>query len=284
MAVLFSMVSGKGGVGKTLLTASLGITLSRNNKKVLLIDCDMGLRNMDLPLGLENDCLYNIQDLARGLCLPEDVILPVTDGLDFIPSAASSWDDIRPGTIETVLEDADARYDYILLDCPAGIGKGIEFAVKVSDKILIVTASSWASKRNAEHVFSLYGKRVPCLFIFNQFSLNDPTRIPFREMEESIDEEYFGGVVPYSPQIDEYAHQGNLIFFNHDTAFGEALDCLDRVLCEGKRFPESRWKRILKKADDEGKIYYQKQTGEKEKSCGLTWASGSQAYRRRWRR
>lgn len=284
MAVLFSTVSGKGGVGKTLLTASLGITLSRKNRKVLLIDCDMGLRNMDLPLGLENDCFYNIQDLAEGLCLPEDVILPVAEGLDFIPAAVSSWEDIRPGTIETVLEDADAKYDYILLDCPAGIGRGIEFAAKVSDKLLIVIASSWASKRNAEHVFSLYGKKVPCLFIFNQFSMDDPTGISFREMEESADEEYFGGVVPYSSQIDEYAHQGNLIFFDCNTAFGEALDCLDRTLCEDKRFPESRWKRILKRAADEERLYQLERTGEKVTSRGLTWTSGSRAYRHRWRR
>ena len=76
MAVILSTASGKGGVGKTLITASLGITLSRLGKKVLLIDGDMGLRNMDLILGMENDCFYNICDLAEGACFLEDAVLP----------------------------------------------------------------------------------------------------------------------------------------------------------------------------------------------------------------
>lgn len=285
MAVLFSTVSGKGGVGKTLLTASLGITLSQKKKKVLLIDCDMGLRNMDLPLGLENDCFYNIRDLAQGLCMPEDVILPVKSGLDFLPATASgSWEDVIPAAIETVLEDADPLYDYIFLDCPAGMGKGIDFAAKVSNKMLIVTSSSWASKRNAEHLFSAYRRKVPCLFVFNQFSLRDPVRISFEEMADTVDEDYFGGVVPYSSQIDEYAHHGLLTSFDRKTAFGESLDCISRILLEEKKFPESKWKRILNRADTEEEVYHSGKTEKKVIHQGLTWSSGSPAYHRRWRR
>ena len=73
MAEIVSFASGKGGVGKTLLTAALGIFLSRKGKKVLLIDGDMGMRNMDLVLGLENECFYHVMDLAEGRCFAKDV-------------------------------------------------------------------------------------------------------------------------------------------------------------------------------------------------------------------
>lgn len=79
MAEIVSFASGKGGVGKTLLTAALGIFLSRKGKKVLLIDGDMGMRNMDLVLGLENECFYHVMDLAEGRCFAKDVILDVND-------------------------------------------------------------------------------------------------------------------------------------------------------------------------------------------------------------
>ena len=104
MAVIVSTASGKGGVGKTLITASLGITLSRLGKKVLLIDGDMGLRNMDLILGLENDCFYNICDLAEGKCFLEDAVLPVTDHLDFLPaSQKESWETVFPAAMDLSL-------------------------------------------------------------------------------------------------------------------------------------------------------------------------------------
>lgn len=86
MAKVLSIASGKGGVGKTLLTASLGIVMAHKGYRVLLIDGDMGLRNMDLILGLENECFYNILDLAEGRCFMNDVKLSVSKNLDFIPA------------------------------------------------------------------------------------------------------------------------------------------------------------------------------------------------------
>ena len=123
MAEIVSFASGKGGVGKTLLTAALGIFLSRKGKKVLLIDGDMGMRNMDLVLGLENECFYHVMDLAEGRCFAKDVILEVNDHLDFLPAAQNdTWETVFPAAMDTVLEDVEDKYDYILLDCPAGRG------------------------------------------------------------------------------------------------------------------------------------------------------------------
>ena len=145
MSKVLSIASGKGGVGKTLLTASLGIVMAYKGYRVLLIDGDMGLRNMDLILGLENECFYNILDLAEGRCFMNDVKLSVSKNLDFIPAAqAETWDEIFPAAISVILDDAGDDYDFILLDCPAGVGSGIQFASVVSDKFMIVVAPSWS--------------------------------------------------------------------------------------------------------------------------------------------
>ena len=110
MAEIVSFASGKGGVGKTLLTAALGIFLSRKGKKVLLIDGDMGMRNMDLVLGLENECFYHVMDLAEGRCFAKDVILEVNDHLDFLPAAQNdTWESVFPAAMDTVLEDVEDK-------------------------------------------------------------------------------------------------------------------------------------------------------------------------------
>ena len=87
MTQVLSVISGKGGVGKTLLTAALGIQLSRMGKKVLLIDGDMGLRNLDLILGVENECFYNIWDLAQGKCFIRDAVLSIDENLYFLSAS-----------------------------------------------------------------------------------------------------------------------------------------------------------------------------------------------------
>mgnify|MGYP000361641435 CR=1 FL=1 len=142
MTQVLSVISGKGGVGKTLLTAALGIQLSRMGKKVLLIDGDMGLRNLDLILGVENECFYNIWDLAQGKCFIRDAILSIDENLYFLSaSQGETWEEISSDAINTVLEDIDEIYDFILIDCPAGIGAGIKFAAKISDFAIIVLAT-----------------------------------------------------------------------------------------------------------------------------------------------
>ena len=147
MTQVLSVISGKGGVGKTLLTAALGIQLSRMGKKVLLIDGDMGLRNLDLILGVENECFYNIWDLAQGKCFIRDAILSIDENLYFLSaSQGETWEEISSDAINTVLEDIDEIYDFILIDCPAGIGAGIKFAAKISDFAIIVLAPSFGHR------------------------------------------------------------------------------------------------------------------------------------------
>ena len=251
MAEIVSFASGKGGVGKTLLTAALGIFLSRKGKKVLLIDGDMGMRNMDLVLGLENECFYHVMDLAEGRCFAKDVILEVNDHLDFLPAAQNdTWETVFPAAMDTVLEDVEDKYDYILLDCPAGRGEGIRFAEHLSDHMFLVVAPSWASKRNAERLMTGPRKRY-MTYVLNQFSLSGDTQISLTDMLETLDEESVSAIIPYTEEADRLAHQGELSDFSEKGALGEALALFWKSYKEEKQIPLPRWKKVLRKAETE---------------------------------
>ena len=245
MTQVLSVISGKGGVGKTLLTAALGIQLSRMGKKVLLIDGDMGLRNLDLILGVENECFYNIWDLAQGKCFIRDAILSIDENLYFLSaSQGETWEEISSDAINTVLEDIDEIYDFILIDCPAGIGAGIKFAAKISDFAIIVLAPSWASKRNAEKMILMMPENVHSYIVLNQFSEGND-KISFEEMMTCIDEDIFGGVIPFSQIATQLSHYGELQTYRNDCAFADALQCVINVVFKGREYPISRWRYIL---------------------------------------
>ncbi len=283
MAAIFSIASGKGGVGKTLITSSIGILLSRCGKKVIMIDGDMGLRNMDLVLGVENECLYNIYDVAKGKCFLEDAAIRVADNLDFLPaSQEDSWNEVFPPAIDTVIEDIQNSYDFILIDCPAGLGKGIEMAFSLSDRIIVVVAPSWASRRSADRLSAMAKPGVPLYYILNQFSYVNDRQIDLEDMLNTVDPDLFGGVLPYSEVVDKLSHFGNLKDLDEDCAFSKALSYVIRGILENKEFPLNRWQSFIRLGDQEnsniscgllsGKSHY-----------GLTWNSGSKAYRHRRR-
>lgn len=285
MAVILSTASGKGGVGKTLITASLGITLSRLGKKVLLIDGDMGLRNMDLILGMENDCFYNICDLAEGACFLEDAVLPVTKNLDFLPaSQKESWETVFPAAMDTVLDDIHRRYDYIFIDCPAGMGKGIETAFRLSDTILLLVAPSWSSRRNADRLCPLVGKGKSLKYVLNRFTEKEGPALSFQEVYDTLDEESFGGVIPYSVMADTLGNRGEIADFKEKSAYGRALYDVLRSVLKDKDIPLSRWMGTLRLGDRENEEIEGENDRNKniEKPSGLSWHSSSSAYK--WRR
>ena len=282
MASIIATASGKGGVGKTLITAAMGIALSRRGKKVLLIDGDMGLRNMDLILGLENDCLYNICDLAEGRCFMEDAILSAGEGLDFLPSSQKeSWETVFPAAMDMVLEDIHKKYDYIFIDCPAGMGKGVDTAFHLADKSVVVVAPSWASRRSADHLVTMIDRKKPYAYVLNQFSKKHRASLSFDEVYETLDPELFGGVIPYSMDADRLAHEGELLEYKENGAFGKSIFYVLRTLLQGKEFPLSRWMSFLSLGDKENSKSLES-SEEKESPKGLSWHSGSPSYR--WQR
>ncbi|MDO4745514.1 MAG: septum site-determining protein MinD [Bacillota bacterium] len=153
MGKVILVSSGKGGTGKTMFSVNLGATLAKYGNRVMLIDMDMGLRNMDIYLGMENKVIYNIMDVISGVCRIKKAMLRV-DGFETLYFMAASprkdERDLTPLHMEVLCSKLKKYFDYIIIDCPAGIGDMIDVAVGAADKTVIVTEPEVASLRDAD--------------------------------------------------------------------------------------------------------------------------------------
>lgn len=152
------ITSGKGGVGKTTTTANLGVGLSKLGKKVVLIDTDIGLRNLDVVLGLENRIVYDLVDVVTGVCTPKQAAIKDKrfDGLFLIPAAQTKdKDSVTVEQMQELCEKLKKDYDFIIIDCPAGIEQGFKNAIAGADKALIVTTPEVSAVRDADRIIGL---------------------------------------------------------------------------------------------------------------------------------
>jgi septum site-determining protein MinD len=149
------IASGKGGTGKSTIAANLGVTLASQGYKVVLIDMDIGLRNLDLYLGIENKIVYDVNDVLTGVCRIKQAMVKVKpfNGLTFMAASPQKPDgEITPLHIKVLCNKLKEEYDYIIVDAPAGIDDGMVIATGGSDMGLIVVTPEYSSLRNAEIV------------------------------------------------------------------------------------------------------------------------------------
>lgn len=155
------ITSGKGGVGKTTLSANLGAALALLGKKTLLIDTDIGLRNLDIVLGLENRIVYDIVDVCMGNCDYKKAAIRDKrfEGLFVIPAAqAKDKSAITPLQMKAFIRKVKEEFDYIIIDCPAGIEQGFENAVAGADRAIVVAVPEVSSVRDADRIIGLLEK------------------------------------------------------------------------------------------------------------------------------
>lgn len=153
MSHVILIASGKGGTGKTFFAANLGALLAMRGKKVVLIDMDMGLRNLDLYLGLENRVVYNVMDVVSGVCKIRQALIRDKRFDELYLMAASPMRDqrdITPLHMEVLCGKLKDEFDYIIIDAPAGIGDGLEVSAAAADTAVIVTETDNASVRDAD--------------------------------------------------------------------------------------------------------------------------------------
>ncbi|MCP3025540.1 septum site-determining protein MinD [Halobacillus sp. A5] len=152
------ITSGKGGVGKTTTTANLGTALALQNKKVCLVDTDIGLRNLDVVMGLENRIIYDIVDVVEERCKTKQALITDKrfDCLHLLPAAQTSdKTSVTPEAVKQIIDELKQEYDYIIIDCPAGIEQGYKNAVAGADKAVVVTTPEKSSVRDADRIIGL---------------------------------------------------------------------------------------------------------------------------------
>jgi len=153
MGKVILVSSGKGGTGKTMFSVNLGATLAKHGNRVMLLDMDMGLRNMDIYLGMENKVIYNIMDVMSGICRIKKAMLRV-DGFNTLYFMAASprkdERDLTPLHMQVMCSKLKKYFDYIIIDCPAGIGEMFDVSLAAADKTIIVTEPEVASLRDAD--------------------------------------------------------------------------------------------------------------------------------------
>lgn len=159
MTRIIVVTSGKGGVGKTTVTANLGVCLSELGSKVLLIDADTGLRNLDLMLGLENRIVFNCFDFLDGKCTIEQTLVrdKQTEGDLLLLSLTKSREErsVSEDEMKSIISKLREKFDYILIDSPAGIDEGFRIAIATAEEALVVITPELASIRDADKVIGL---------------------------------------------------------------------------------------------------------------------------------
>lgn len=158
MARKIVMTSGKGGVGKTTVCANLGIQLAKLGFRVVLIDVDIGLNNLDVVMGIENLIVFDITDVAMGKCRARQALVQdkKISSLYIMPSSHTYCKTTILGEhVKSVVEQLDRSFDYILIDCPAGVEAGFHRAVFPANEAIIVVTPHLSSIRDADKVVSL---------------------------------------------------------------------------------------------------------------------------------
>ncbi|KGF71875.1 septum site-determining protein MinD [Neosynechococcus sphagnicola sy1] len=158
MSRIIVITSGKGGVGKTTTTANLGMALAKRGRQVAVVDADFGLRNLDLLLGLENRVVYTAVEVLAGECRLEQALVrdKRQQGLALLPAAQNRMKEaISPEQMRQLIQALAQKYQYVLVDSPAGIERGFQNAIAAAQEALIVTTPEIAAVRDADRVVGL---------------------------------------------------------------------------------------------------------------------------------
>ncbi|MDD3223816.1 MAG: septum site-determining protein MinD [Clostridium sp.] len=234
------ITSGKGGVGKTTTTANIGTALAAMGKKVVVVDGDTGLRNLDVLMGLENRIVFTLMDVVEENCRLKQALIRDKryENLFLLPTAQTrDKNDISTQEMLKLINELKDDYDYVLIDCPAGIEQGFENAVVGADRAIVVVNPEVTSIRDADRVIGkLDAKGLDDhKLVINRIDVEMVKRGDMLGINDVIDNLAVKliGVVPNDREITVSTNKGEPIVLNHDSQSGRAFrDIAKRITGE----------------------------------------------------
>ena len=221
MSEVIVVTSGKGGVGKTTTTANIGYALAKHGFEVLLIDTDIGLRNLDVVMGLENRIVYNLVDVVEGNCRYQQAIIrdKQCDRLSLLPAAQTrDKTAVSPEQMIKLVSQLKPEYDYIIIDCPAGIEQGFKNAIAAAKRAIVVTTPEVSAIRDADRIIGiLNANEIPRIdLVINRIR---PDMVKRGEMMSEEDVVEILGVNHIGSEISIRIWSTIIIVVNHQPAY-----------------------------------------------------------------
>ena len=234
-ARIITITSGKGGVGKTTTTANLSVALALRGQRVVAIDADIGLRNLDVVMGLENRIVYDLVDVVEGRCrlrqamvrdkrLPDLYLLPAAQTRDKTA--------VQPEQMVEVCENLRPDVDFIIIDSPAGIEQGFRNAIAPADEAIIVTTPEVSAVRDADRIIGLIeaAEKEPMRLIVNRLRPEMVAREDMLSIEDVVDVLAISllGVVPEDEQVIVSTNRGRPLALENHARAGQAFNNIAR--------------------------------------------------------
>lgn len=230
MGEVIVITSGKGGVGKTTTSANIGTGLVLEGKKVALVDADIGLRNLDVVMGLENRIVYDLIDVVEGNCRLKQALIKDKryEGLFLLPAAQTrDKNAVSPEQMQKLCESLKEEFDYIIIDCPAGIEQGFKNAIAGADRAIVVTTPEVSAVRDADRIIGLLEAnelRNPML-ILNRIKMDMVKRGNMMNLEDVLEILAIDvlGVVPDDESIIIATNKGEPAVTEEESKAGQAF-------------------------------------------------------------
>ena len=259
MSEVIVVTSGKGGVGKTTTAANIGTGLAALDKKVVMVDTDIGLRNLDVVLGLENRIVYNLVDVIEGNCRLKQALIrdKHNPNLCLLPSAQTrDKTAVSPEQMKKLCEDLKEEFDYVILDCPAGIEQGFKNAIAGASRAIVVTTPEVSAIRDADRIIGLLeaAELHNIYLIINRLRMDMIRRGDMMSVEDVVDILAVDllGAIPDDEQVVISTNQGEPLAGSESLAGKAYQNICRRIL--GEEIPlldltpkKSVWKRLFKK-------------------------------------